>query len=153
MLLPKPARLYMMRQCSYMNVLVGTAWTTISKKFSSMADWTEVKGKSVDGMSICTSRPRCSMQVCTSTLYIHVQLLTLNIDQPKGEKKKIGELTPALRETWSKMTSEEKLAVTQDGAAKLSEKREMKLLAKQNIPINAFNDTRANLDKLEREVG
>lgn len=50
------------------------------------------------------------------------------------------------------MTREEQIAMTDDGLKALEEEREMKQLSRQNIPINAFNDTRSNLEKIEREV-
>ncbi|KDQ14414.1 hypothetical protein BOTBODRAFT_44760 [Botryobasidium botryosum FD-172 SS1] len=50
---------------------------------------------------------------------------------------------------WNAMTKDEKKAATVDAMAEIEETREMKLLAVQNLPINAFNDVRANVQAME----
>ncbi|KDQ10068.1 hypothetical protein BOTBODRAFT_640759 [Botryobasidium botryosum FD-172 SS1] len=50
---------------------------------------------------------------------------------------------------WNAMTKDERKAATVDAVAEIEETREMKLLAVQNLPINAFNDVRANVQAME----
>ena len=72
---------------------------------------------------------------------------------PEGEtRKKAVELTPALAVTWHGMTTEEKLAATHDGVKELRDLREAKRLAKQNVPLHAFNDARATLESVADTV-
>src|SRR5208282_4514708 len=72
---------------------------------------------------------------------------------PEGEtRKKVVELTPTLALTWQGMTAEERLAATDDGVEELRDLREVKLLAKQNVPLHAFNDARATLESIADTV-
>lgn len=53
---------------------------------------------------------------------------------------------------WRKMTKEEQEAATSNLLPELKEHCEMKKLAVQNVPINAFHDTQTSLNKIQDEV-
>jgi hypothetical protein len=50
------------------------------------------------------------------------------------------------------MSKEERLEATVTEMQELADIREVKALARQNVPISAFNDTRATLEKIQTEV-
>lgn len=58
----------------------------------------------------------------------------------------------SLSQQWGAMSKEEQAEATNDAMKDLAEYREIKELAAHNAPINAFHDTRANLEKIERDV-
>lgn len=65
---------------------------------------------------------------------------------------RVQELTGQISAQWKKLTREEQIEQTKDSLAAIQDERETKALAFQNVPLNAWNDTRSTLAKLEYEV-
>jgi len=74
-------------------------------------------------------------------------------DLPDGEKKKVAQLSNEISRKWNAMSLDEQKAATEDLQQQLEETREMKQLSTHNVPINAFKDGRATLDRIQTEVG
>ena len=53
---------------------------------------------------------------------------------------------------WNAMSQQEKVDVTDDLLEDLNDHREMKALAVQNVPINAFHDAQVTIKQIEDEV-
>ena len=83
----------------------------------------------------------------------HSFYLIILLALPEGEtRKKAVDLTPTLAVTWRGMTTEEKMAATDDSVQELRDLREVRQLAKQNVPLHAFNDARATLESVADTV-
>ena len=74
------------------------------------------------------------------------------IDLQNGERLKAPEITAIARKTWQKMSYDEQKAVTTAAIEDLQEVREMKTLAKRNVALSAFHDTKKTLESLESQV-
>lgn len=61
-------------------------------------------------------------------------------------------MSKQLREEWNAMTTEERIAATEDAVADLQDAREMKKYAAHNVPISAANDSRATLADVQSQV-
>jgi hypothetical protein len=59
---------------------------------------------------------------------------------------------PQVSAKWQAMSNEERIAATDDSLQDLKDQKEMHALSLQNVPINAFHDTRANLAAIKSEV-
>ncbi|KAI0640522.1 hypothetical protein C8Q79DRAFT_1015055 [Trametes meyenii] len=82
--------------------------------------------------------------------YIMHKLKLLNDALPPGAARfKPGDGTPevqAISDTWSAMSDEEKDAATSELVKELDERKEMKSLSVQDVPIAALHDTHATLN-------
>lgn len=83
-----------------------------------------------------------------------VHLLTCQYPAlPDGAaRRRASDLAPVIAAQWKQMSKEEQNAATDDLIPELKEHREMKKLAVQNVPINAFHDTQVSLKKIQDEV-
>ena len=79
--------------------------------------------------------------------------LTLDSELPaEAPRKKVAELMPEIAANWKKLTAEEKEAASAEGLKHIEDKREMKALSHQNVPLAAFHDARATLALMQEEV-
>jgi len=53
---------------------------------------------------------------------------------------------------WNAMSAEEQNEATNDALQELKDHKEMRALALQNVPINAFHDARGNIQAVKTEV-
>lgn len=63
-----------------------------------------------------------------------------------------GEVGKEISARWKKMTEDEKDEATRDLVKDLEGEKEMKALAVHSVPISAFHDVRASMDKVYEEV-
>ena len=59
---------------------------------------------------------------------------------------------PQVSAKWQAMSNEEQIAATDYSLQDLKDQKEMDALFLQNVPINAFHDTHANLAAIKSEV-
>lgn len=74
------------------------------------------------------------------------------IDLPPGERLKAPEITAIAKQTWQKMSYEEQKAVTAPVIQELKDEREVKVLAKRNVPLSAFHDIKKTLEGIENQA-
>jgi len=61
-------------------------------------------------------------------------------------------ITAKAKATWQKMSSDEQKAAAAPGVRELEEAREVRKLAKRNVPLSAFHDTKKMLEHIECQV-
>ena len=90
---------------------------------------------------------------CSSLLYYWEHSTEIFTALPAGQHcQKAFELMPQISAKWNAMSNEEQIAATNDTLEDLKNQKEMRSLSLQNVPINAFHDTRANLAAVKSEV-
>ena len=63
-----------------------------------------------------------------------------------GERLKAHEITAIAKQTWHEMSYDEQKAATAPAVQDLNDEREIKVLAKRNVPLSAFHDIKKTLD-------
>ncbi|KAH9847416.1 hypothetical protein C2E23DRAFT_711398, partial [Lenzites betulinus] len=85
--------------------------------------------------------------------YLRDQVKKKNDTLPAGAPRYSStQLMPEIRDSWNAMSQEEKVKETEGSLKELDENKEMKKLSVQNVPISAFHDTRANLERIFEEI-
>ena len=74
------------------------------------------------------------------------------IDLPPGERLKALEITAIAKQTWQKMSYEEQKAVMAPVVQELKDEREVKVLAKRNVPLSAFHDIKKTLEGIKNQA-
>ena len=69
-----------------------------------------------------------------------------------GERLKAPEITAIAKQTWNKMSYDEQKAATAPAIQAIKDEREVKVLAKHNIPISAFHDIKKTLESIENQA-
>ena len=59
---------------------------------------------------------------------------------------------PQVSAKWQAMSNEERIAAIDNSLQDLKDQKEMHALSLQNVPINVFHDTRANLATIKSVV-
>ncbi|KAH9916346.1 hypothetical protein B0H21DRAFT_703062 [Amylocystis lapponica] len=88
--------------------------------------------------------------------YLRQELKRVNEALPEGypriKSSDKGEEMEEIRRKWKSMTKDEKLEATRDGIEDIRAQRDMKAVAKNNLPINSFNDARGTLASIQTEL-
>lgn len=74
------------------------------------------------------------------------------IDVLAGERLKVHEITAIAKQTWHKMSYDEQKAATAPAVQEMKDEREVKVLAKRNIPLSAFHDIKKTLESIENQA-
>jgi hypothetical protein len=74
------------------------------------------------------------------------------IDLQAGERLKAHEITAIAKQTWHKMSYDEQKAATAPAVQELNDEREIKVLAKRNVPLSAFHDIKKSLEGIESQA-
>jgi hypothetical protein len=84
----------------------------------------------------------------------HPTLIALiTAELPVGDPRlKASAYVSEISATWNELSKEEKAAVSADAMEELQDHRENKITAQHNMPLNAFQDTRATLNTLQKDV-
>ena len=74
------------------------------------------------------------------------------IELGDGQRLKVHDIMAQAKATWQKMSSDEQKAAAAPGVQKLKEACEVRKLAKRNVALSAFHDTKKTLEHIEHQV-
>ncbi len=74
------------------------------------------------------------------------------VEREPGERLKASDLLKAASDEWKTMSIEERAEHTKAPLQQLRERKEMRSSALHNVAINSFNDARATLDSIVKQV-
>lgn len=91
------------------------------------------------------------MEVCHDACLLLLQLTIFNLENPNN-RRKANVLAPEISARWKAMSEDEQDAIKEDLIPLLKEQREMKALARRNVPLESCADAQKNLQHIESEV-
>jgi hypothetical protein len=91
------------------------------------------------------------MKVSVIPLLLHILTFFL-IDVQADERLKAHEIIAIAKQTWHKMSYDEQKAATVSTFEELNDEREVKVLAKRNVPLSAFHDIKKTLEGIENQA-
>jgi hypothetical protein len=125
-----------------------TTWNSSTKTVSRRA-----KERYPNGTHGYTSNLNVLMKVVVPLPhFLNFLTLIYLIDLQNGERLKAPEVTAIAKKTWQEMSYDEQKAATISAVQDLQEVREMKTLAKRNVALSAFHDTKKTLESIENQV-
>ncbi|EKM49190.1 uncharacterized protein PHACADRAFT_33584 [Phanerochaete carnosa HHB-10118-sp] len=86
--------------------------------------------------------------------FLSKEIKALNEDKENsgGMRERAGNFSAELSARWANMTPEEQDEAVKDQIEELDQRRENKKYAPHNVSISSFHDSRATLEKVEREL-
>ncbi|KAF7970292.1 hypothetical protein HWV62_24416 [Athelia sp. TMB] len=86
-------------------------------------------------------------------VFLREEVKCMNDELPEDVPRfKSSALARQLKEKWSAMTQEQQIELTEEGASKLLEHREMKKLSVRTVPTHTFQDACRTLETIEKEI-
>ncbi|KAI0348815.1 hypothetical protein OH77DRAFT_1491362 [Trametes cingulata] len=85
--------------------------------------------------------------------FVSAEMKKHNTEQERGSRDRVSSnIIKMLSKHWQKMSREERKAAGEEPAAELTEHRQNRAEGIQNVPLSAFNDVRATIASVRREL-
>ncbi|KAI0368264.1 hypothetical protein BV20DRAFT_948577, partial [Pilatotrama ljubarskyi] len=94
-----------------------------------------------------------SRKISPWNAFVSAEFKKRNGDRDRGDRDRVSSnAIKALAQRWAEMSQEERVVATQDIIEELVERRKSREQGFQNMPLCAFNDVRANIASIRREL-